>query len=365
MNLVTKYFPAMVLVFIGLSNAFGASSTDTSDQPSFSCLSPTKLEATICADPTLTARDRTMAALYAVAHNGIFGSRTSQEETRQKKWLKDRDVRCPKEETYTCLVDAYDDRLYELAVAALFQSPTLALAEIRRQKPKSAPIYEAIYNYVTRDQASDRAKIVEPLIAPLFQNVDEDLRDRILSGEDILDAHAAVASDFAFALILDVASINETRLILPCVALIRRPNLVDALGPHYSGALDGSLIRSNCMEVLPSIPGVDRLVNTAVSVQPFCPGTIRFSLARAYDQTLVEIRLHLRYPWKTVGLPESEQANENNFRSSHQAPIEAAIAELANYYAEYFGISKQQARIDANSAINAVIGGAFNLCEEG
>jgi uncharacterized protein len=63
-----KTFLAGVALLASLApEARSAPSPAASNQPSFSCKSPTALEAAICGDPALAARDRTIAVLYAAA----------------------------------------------------------------------------------------------------------------------------------------------------------------------------------------------------------------------------------------------------------------------------------------------------------
>jgi uncharacterized protein len=331
------------------------------DQPSFPCVSPNAVEAAICADPALAARDRTMAPLYAASRNGALGSASSPQQGAQKQWLKSR-TDCLKEDLRKCLTDMYDSRLNELAVAALFESKNVALAELARQDPKVAPLYEAIYFYATRDTQALRIKTVEPLIAPIFKAL-SDMPTSLF--ENVPNARTVAASDTAFALFLDVASVSDYRLTLPCAALVRRPGLIHALNSQYGGAIDGQLINTDCASTLPSLPMVERLVEAATSVQEECRGSVRFSLGRDYGKTLVAIRLHRSDVWKARDMGDGTQDPVGQFRLRHRARIVSATAELTQYYAKYFNLSKQVARADAVSAIKAIVAGAFNFCENG
>jgi uncharacterized protein YecT (DUF1311 family) len=334
--------------------AYSSPASDTANQPSFSCAAPSKIEAAICSDPALASRDRTMAALYAAARAGARGSGSSQ-EAAQKKWLKARNERCSKEDLRTCLAQVYDERLSALAVAALFRAPEPALTELSRQDSKSASLYQAIYKYATINAPDERIKAVEPLIAQAFKAVKTG--DQAGPLDDVADAHTAASSDPNFAKFLDVASAGDYTLTLPCAALVQRPGLIDALDALYGGAIDGQLLSSDCDTALPPLPKLDELVSAAEGVQ----GTIRFSLGRGYEKTLVEIRLHRTDLWQAKALTGAAA----RFRAKHLAQINGATSDLAKYYVDAFAVSQQDAQVDAEHGVAAAVAGAFDLCESG
>ncbi|WP_158601989.1 lysozyme inhibitor LprI family protein [Pararobbsia silviterrae] len=342
--------------------------------PSFSCESTnTSVEATICGDAALAERDRTMAILFAGSRKDVFGIGASRQTMRQRAWLKARNAQCARGHTRACLIAMYDDRLRELAVAALFQTPDVALKELARQDPKSASLYEAIYRYSTIDDPVERANIVSKLIDPAFNE---------LAGKpwatplrDIADSHEAASSDERFATFLDVASASDVVLTMPCAALLRRPGLIDALKPVYGSAMDSHLIRSDCQSMTSSLPVVDRLTEAVVAVQPSCPGTIRFSLGRAFDKTLVTIRLYGADVATTQRLdldrkPEStddpaDDEDVAHFVATHRALIREATDELTQYYADRFDETPARIKAEALDGISAIILGAYDLCERG
>jgi uncharacterized protein len=339
---------------------------ETASAPSFTCgPTNTAIERTICSDAALAARDRTMATLFAASQNDAFNRGQSQQPFLQRQWLKTRDEQCSNGDMHACLVAEYDGRLNELAVASLFQAPDVALAELSRQNPKSAAIYEAIYRYATIDDADERAHVVAKLIAPAFDAFHDKPWARPLS--DVVDAHDASSSDKNFSAFLDVASVSDYALTMPCSALARRPGLIDALNAVYGGAIDGQLIRSDCEAMTSQLQAVDRLTKAAVAEQPFCRGTIRFSLGRDFGKTLVAVRLHRTDVWK-ADKNDSEPANgvgEPRFIAQHQAAIRDATDELAAYYSDHFGVPPTPANEQAGSAIRAIVAGAYNLCEWG
>lgn len=345
-------------------------------RPSFSCGSANSaIETTICSDAALAARDRTMATLFTASEKDAFNQGTSQQQILQRQWLKTRNEQCANGDTHTCLVETYDDRLNQLAVAAIFQAPVVALTELTRQNPKSAAIYEAIYRYATIDDGVDRAAVVAKLIDPAF----EEFHDKPWAGplSDIKDAHDAAASDENFSAFLDVASVSDYALTMPCSALVRRPGLIDALNSVYGGAIDDRLIRSDCEAMTSSPEALDRVTKAAVAAQPFCPGTIRFSLGRNFGKTLVAVRLHRTDLWTARKLDVSPGGQDENnddpakdrdvphFVARHPVLIRNATDELARYYSNRFGVPSALAEAQARSAVSAIIFGAYDLCESG
>ena len=363
--------------------AFAARPGDLIDQtakslgpgPSFSCNTSDAIEAVICRDPQLSARDRTMSALYAAVRIDPLGVGPSAELEAQRRWLKDRNRRCLQGERRACLADAYDDRLAALAVAALFTRHAAAMAELTRQAPKTAPLYEAIYRYATIDDAAARTAAVAPLIASAFETVHGLPTSTDLLG-DVPSAEAAASSDKAFTAFLAAVSVSDYQLTsLPCAALVRRPGLIGALDARYGGAIDGQLLGADCDEIMPPTPQLDSLIAATQDAQPPCEGTIRFSTGHEYLKTIAAIRLHDTDNWKP-GDPFAPRAdrvkdeentaqtpNEARFIALHRAAIGDAADELAAYYVRLFRLAPEAAAGDARGAVRAVITGAYDSCE--
>jgi hypothetical protein len=115
--------------------------------------------------------------------------------------------------------------------------------------------------------------------------------------------------------------------------------------------------------MLPELPRLVALVSAAQTAQGFCPGTIRFSIGRAYEQTLTAIRLHRTEFWAPGNKWDSQHdAKEEPFRAAREAEIAAAANELAAYYARSFHLEESVAQVDARSAINAAVVRAFFHC---
>ncbi|MPQ68140.1 MULTISPECIES: hypothetical protein [unclassified Pseudomonas] len=382
--LITAYANRIARLIIGLpllSAALGvpiahSAQNPATPGPSFSCRAANNaIEKLICSDPGLSTQGRTMAVLFAASRTDASGRGLSQQQPLQRQWLKTRDKQCSSGDMHACLVSTYDERLNTLAIAALFQAPDVALAELARQNPESAPLYEAIYRYATIENDADRATAVEKLIAPAFEVIHDKPWATPLS--DIKDTHDVVSSDKNFSTFLNVASVSDYALTMPCSAFVRRPGLIDVLDSVYAGAIDGRLIRSDCEAMTSRLQKADQLTKAAVAVQPNCPGTIRFSLERDFDKTLLLLRLHRTEAWEAQALNTSSRAeNENNgepgknvdkpsFIAGHQVSIRDAAYELATYYSSHFGVPPVLAKEQARRAVNAIISGAYNLCERG
>ncbi|MGC1305172.1 MAG: lysozyme inhibitor LprI family protein [Caulobacteraceae bacterium] len=345
--------------------------------PSFSCAAPSPIEAAICADASLSARDRTMAVLFAAARASVTGTGSSSQLAEQRKWLKERDETCGKAKSMTvCLRDRYRYRLYDLAVSTLFTAHDAAIAEFRRQNPDAAQIYQAIYQYATIPSAADRTRIVGSTIATAFEALrihpEQDVPgigqvaaspEPLFGG--IATAQAAASSDKNFSNFLVVAhgwrfGRAEPRLVIPCAALVRRPGLIETLGARFDPETD-------CKVMAPATPDLDGLVAAAEQVQPDCDGTIRIDLAASYQRTLTAIRLNLSTEWDGPNKPtfnaENIDEGERKFRAQHRREIVASADEMAKYYAASFGLSPQAARSQGRDVVDIVISGAFDSCE--
>jgi uncharacterized protein len=350
------------LLIAAVFTAFAGISQGQTTAPSFDCTKANMSEAAICADPDLASRDRAMAELYPAALPSAAGVGVSREQAAQRSWLKFRSNACTKTPEAKCLSASYDVRLKELAVAALFNSPDAALGMLRRLDPNSAPIYEAIYRYATIVDPAERAATVEKLIGPIFDAIHTEPGVEEFF-KNIPTAHDAAASDDAFSTFLQIASVSDFSLTLPCGAMLRRPGLISALRARFGSSMDGRLLNSDCGTTLPERLEFSKLEQAAINAQPPCEGTIRFALGRGYEQMLVKIWLH-RLDRLEAGIPEmATDDNSKQFRAGHAGMAEAAKAELAKYYSDIFKVPPDTARHDALGAVNAVIHGAFNLCE--
>jgi uncharacterized protein len=339
--------------------------------PSFDCAGAADVEAAICRDPVLSADDRRLQAFYARARPGVLGNGSDQLAV-QRRWLKDRDAHCAQaawrksgaKTQRDCIASAYDERLGRLAVAALLASPTDSLAEIRRTNPAAAPIYEALAAYVTLPDPAARTRKVEALLAPAYGMIDAQTRAELQDRKEPVSPKLAAASDSGFALFFDVSAMfGGTDLTWPCAALLRRPGLVEGLGPFWGGAIDGQVPGSDCAETLPPAPEVEALGRRALDAQPVCDGTIRFSTGRGYAQLLDAIRMHRTEIWRTGARGTAPGRAEARFRAAHKASIAAADQALAAYYRRVFAVPAAAAGHDARTGLDALVAAAFGLCD--
>lgn len=177
------------------------------------------------------------------------------------------------------------------------------------------------------------------------------------------------SSDDAFTDFIGMASAlvehGSQPMTLPCQAIIKRPALVRATGPKFGGAIDASVIRDNCVQVLPATPRYAELAREVVAAQNACSGTIRFSLGR--DQLQLELAIKLHY-FDAIRGPASHSENGVVFEAAHIEAIGAAEKELASYYISMFNLSPQPAAVDARRAVQLLVDLTFENwggCEEG
>ncbi len=365
-------FATIALLNIGLGATAWAAVPTHDGGPSFNCGKATAgVGAAICADPALAARDRNLSLLFAAVRVSAAGVGPSNELAKQREWLVLRDngyatARAPK----AWLAESYDDRLYDLALAALFTSHEAAMAELERQTPKDAPIYEALYEYSTISDQAARVKAVTPLITPTFEataihpaqdigngvQVPERSENRF---EDIPTAADAVASDEHFSAFLDVAvswAMDRVRAKLPCGVLVRRPGLLAAVGQRWDPPTD-------CEDVLPPTPVLNNLLQQALKASPPCGGTIRIDLGAEWVAFMVAKRLNLSDEpdaYAGQGGPV-----EQRFRRDFQAQMSAASREMTHYYSAYFGLNPSEARTAAADVVGGGVAGAFACEREG
>jgi len=326
----------------------------------------------VCGDPVLAADDRKLASLYKIALPGALGDGSDQLNA-QRRWLEDLDKQCAsgaarslqERDLKVCIAGYYKDRLEQLAVADLLTAPKESLAELREVDPTATPIYEALLDYASIDDAGRRAKAVEADLAPTYAAMGEETRSKLARGDGkITTLHEVASSDVGFALFFDISAMfNDVRLMWPCAALIKRPGLVEGLGSVWGGAVDGLVPRSNCETTLPPVHVVAALEDNAWRAEPLCDGTIRFSTGADYDRMRTAVRLHRTEFWSGDRAPEQGSGDGAKFRRGHAHDIAKAKTELATYYQRYFSVPPGQATKDADTAIDALAWGAFDLCQ--
>lgn len=326
---------------VGLLMVIGSSPTraaqSTSARPSFDCAKTTDvIEQTICGDQKLAQADSVMARLFAAARFSAFGEGPSSELALQRKWLKDRvdcldfKKRMIYESRAHCLARHYEFRNHDLAVAALFTEPELALTTLRQLDPEVAPLYEAIADYVT---GAGRQHI-EQLVEPYFTRFRSGSDMSYLSNNGINAPADAVKSEENFVEFLQVASAflqtGDPRGF-PCAAIVRRPGLLGAEDSYFGGAIDNAIFRSDCSETLPPLPKLDALVKAINHSWPTCEGISRFQIYRTFELDVDRARLGID------GVADKGEVPRP--KGVAAGLITAAINELSHYYAMFHRVA--------------------------
>jgi hypothetical protein len=190
------------LAFLLSLNVTEASSQSTpSEMRALNCVTPSGIEAVICADPDLPAQHRAMQALLAAAPVNAPYLRAQAQGLADDALMRFLQQYCSTDSVRSCLLFHYFHRLRNLAVDALFLEPETALEALRLLEPRYAPVYEAIYRYGTIDDEAQRTNAVAKLITPIFEalRVEPAIAPAF---KDIPDAHAAAATDKAFSVFI-------------------------------------------------------------------------------------------------------------------------------------------------------------------
>ncbi len=338
--------------FLFLAASFGqVNAAETG--PSFSCAHPSSLEAIICKDAGLSQQDRDLARLYARSRIDLFNSGASGQAAQQKTWLANRNRDCADTRygpSDKCLSGAYRERLGELAVATLFRDPDDALAVLKREYPKLAPLYGALYHYVTVSDDARRRQVVGALVEDA-QSLSDDENVKSMMPEKV------VASDKGFSAYFVVADMETGDVMpMPCDALLRRPGLIEALGAYYGGMLDSMVPDSDCDAMLPPVPELETFADHAWEDVGDCDGTIRFSVFRESQKMLTVVRLHRDDIWK-------DRLSED-LPPGRAAAGAVAVKALTSYYIRAYRLAPDVAAADAQTAIGALSASIYNGCAE-
>jgi len=344
----------------------------TAQGPSFDCAHARDVDAVVCHDARLSAADRRLNALYAATRAAVVGTGASQQLAWQRQWLKDVHTNCAAaafarhgryKTQADCIADAYNARLGELATAALFSDHADAMAVVKDTAPADAPIYEAIYQYATIDDARARAAKVTPLIAPVYAALDADHKTAFTDNSGPADADAATASDAAFGTFVDVTvSELEHAVTWPCAAFVKRPGLLGALGAMYGSNKDNFLPGTDCDEMTAPEAKVftDFMVKTLQNA-PDCGGTIRFAGGREFYRMRTAALLHRPEQWAKYQTSGADKP-ESDFRRRHAADIAGAQEALVTYYTKVLHLDAATAARDAGKITGILINQAYNLC---
>ncbi len=354
-----------------------AASTSAAPSPSFDCTAAKDTIAkTICSDPALAEADATMARLYKANRTSAFGRGPSNELAAQREWLKDREGCKTDAPIAACLTRRYASRNQMLAVASLFIDPEFALATLRKLDPEAAPMYEAITIYVDAPK-SWNAPLNRDRMIHLLQSYFERFKSEnmlgfgkdILADSGIKETADALKSDQSFIQFIQIASAylqsNPTPHQMPCAAIVRRRDLLDATDAVFGSTLDNFILYPDCEETLPPLPALKKLVDKIDDSWPNCEGTIRYSAYRFFDTAVNQARLGIGPDAKEF--VRSGDAHKpvklTRVKGVPPALANAAIAELTKYYQAYRDVDAKIARAYAVSQIQGILAGAHGCGE--
>lgn len=378
LKLVSKFLCAAGLAAFAAAFALAEplAQTPVIITPSFNCsLAKSAIDKTICDDPKLAQADAVMGQLYAAAKTSAFGHGLSNEFAAQRQWLKEReDCGAFHKSVYKtraeCLSGRYEARNHDLAVATLFAGLPLALDTLRKIDPEAAPLYEAIVLYVNAPASwnlagsPQRSRILQ-LLQPYFDDFRKDEQKGfgkdILQNEGISQPADALKSKHHFIQFLQIASAyldgEPIPRPLPCAAIVRRPELIDASDAVFGSTLDNFILYPDCGETLPPLPQLERLNEQINKGWPDCEGSIRFSAYRFYSRAKNDARL------ASIGdinrFARSAEARRPmrmpKLRGVPLAAINAAVAELTAYYRTYQKAPLTEARAFARSKVRDIV----------
>jgi uncharacterized protein len=334
------------------------------------------VETTICGDPELLAAERTTEQLFAAVRTDALGVGPSAEPNAQSKWLAERDQACATKvssEITACLKQEFDARLSLLAVAALIRAPEPALAELR-QDPVHAPLFEALWRMATMPAGAARTDAVAALIGPAFEQVrtaGKQTDDPDHGGGSITvamlgsmrTARDAASTVENFDRFFDLSGIVDTigPAYITCEAIVRQPQLIDAVGVSFGSQRQDGLGVTDCDDELPAPPQFAAFAAAAIdaaTASPRCTAARRDIAVPLYQRFLLVLQLHRQGPQPP---PKSSVAhNAAAFAAAHATEASAAEADLAAYYASEWRLPN--AAGEAHAAIGQLVDQAFAAC---
>jgi uncharacterized protein len=335
------------------------------------------VETTICGDAQLLAQDRTMEQLFAAVRTDALGVGPSAEPDAQAKWQAERDQACAAKvssEIKACLRQEFDARLSMLAIAALIRAPEPALAELRRQDPEHAPLYEALWRMATMPAGAARAAAVAALIGPAFEKV----RTAGKQGDDpqhgggpvtaamlgsMRTARDAASTVRTFDRFFDLTGIVDTigPAYITCEAIVRQPELIDAVGVSFADRRQVGLGVTDCDDELPPPPQFAAFAAAAIdaaTASPHCTDARRAVAVPAYQRFLLV--LQLRRQGSPPPPKQSLAPGAAAFAAANATQESAAEADLTAYYASELRLP--DAAGSAHAAIGQLIDEAFAAC---
>lgn len=361
------YLQIFVVVVLAALAPFSSRAADSG--PSFSCAGAKDIEATICADPGLSAADRRLAHFYSEVRTDILDVGPSGQLAVQRQWLKDMNAGCAIKawvkqfkSQADCVRGHYDTRLQDLAVSALLRDHDAAMAELRRTAPHDAPMYEAIYLYATIDNPQARAAKTADVLTPVYAAISD--RKAVFGELDGPETpQAAAASDKAFVLFAQLYSGTlDTPLSWSCAAIAHRPGLIGGLGPLWGSGSDNGLPQADCRIMAPQVAAFTDFVDTLQHDAPECDGTIRYAGYREFERLRTAALLHVAGAWK-ASKPTPPEEGLAKYLKTHAQAVVRAKAALAQYYQTVFKLAPDRAAADAAVILNLTAALAYDPCD--
>lgn len=343
-------------------------------EPGLSCPgAPGSIASAICASPASSAAHHEMAVLSAVDRVSAFGTGTSNEAAAQRFTVEalQRCVARPSGDETACLSNAVDRRAAALAVAALLRSPGLALPALRRTDPVYEPVLEAVALWTSEPAGADwsapvradkRARILAllgPVMADLLTTPGDAFGREILTrpvggGIAVRRVEDVLLSDRHFTEFLDVIgpylkddALSNSRRVLPCAAIVRRPALLAATDSIFGSSFDDGVFGTDCRDTLPPSPALASLDAKLWKGWPTCDGSIRYAAYRIHEQSLDAALLGI-----VAGGPMRPAPRR---RGVGLGDVAAARAELSRSYVLHLGRSRAAAAAAASAAVDAVL----------
>lgn len=319
--------------------------------PSFDCaMAKTEVEKEICKSPILSKKDKDLNRLYGNAKISVFGKDNSMQVREQVEWIRVRDnctnpnARFSDETLNACLLRFYNQRILNLSASNLFRTPDFSFAQIKEIAPDAYPIYKSLYEYVKTPKSAARDNQIAKNITPYFKKLEDvyNFPYNLLNDFGVVKPIDAVKNDKNFAITYSFLPFGtDDPIILPCDAIMKKPELIEALSARFGSSLDGQLVNSDCDVMTPSTPYFSNL-NKVMNIEaPECTGTIRFAFWRDSQRKSTEILLgRFDKLLSKESLSQETDASGDEFFKKHDADIIAARDELFQYYEKYKGKGK-------------------------